>query len=762
MRKMKLWGFVFAIMILVLPLGFISFPVKAEEGDVEINITNFPDKNFRNYISSEFDLNGDDILQSSEIKKVEGIFLGGFSGCEKISDLKGIEYFTELRELWMSGNSLRKLDVSNNTKLQELHCGNSYITKLDFRNNTELRFFECAGNYTQLELDVSQNKKLEVLKCNDNKMSKLDVSNNTELKTLICDNNKIKELDISHNTKLINLNCDMNQLTKLDVSKQKKLVELACSLNQIDKLDLSNNTELKTLGCASNKITNLDISNNPKVIEIYKNYDTKSESKTSYFYFINHPEYRYFSFDKTTNIIEKHLQPLAISLSNVDGGVKITWKAESEAEKYRIYKKNAQGSWVKLTTVTALKYTDSSVQPGENCTYSILALSSDGKELNSYGNGKSIVCSKPVMVNADYKPTGVALSWSKVDSSAKYRIFRKTGNGDWTKLATTTSLSYVDKTAVYGKNYTYAVRAMSSAGSFISDMGNGTNITYQAPVPKVTLENGTLGVNIRWTSMSGAAKYRIFVKNSNGIWTKLATVKEGTVFTDTAAKVGKSYTYAVVGMDSAGRLMNDYGKGMTIKREKPILNFALKSVASGVKVTWKAADGAGKYRVYRKNVDGDWDMFVTVKNGELYYRDTTAMDGMTYTYAVVALTAGGGILTERGEGQNITYVKPVSESQVLEAEVTDENGNTVVIIADGDEISMDIIDAVPEDNEEVSEEEDIAEREDATDIVVEDEGVIVEENSSNGENSLEEDINDLEKNEETVSEEAESDEEVNE
>ena len=366
------------------------------------------------------------------------------------------------------------------------------------------------------------------------------------------------------------------------------------------------------------------------------------------------------------------------------------------------------------------------------------------------------------MVNADYKPTGVALSWSKVDSSAKYRIFRKTGNGDWTKLATTTSLSYVDKTAVYGKNYTYAVRAMSSAGSFISDMGNGTNITYQAPVPKVTLENGTLGVNIRWTSMSGAAKYRIFVKNSNGIWTKLATVKEGTVFTDTAAKVGKSYTYAVVGMDSAGRLMNDYGKGMTIKREKPILNFALKSVASGVKVTWKAADGAGKYRVYRKNVDGDWDMFVTVKNGELYYRDTTAMDGMTYTYAVVALTAGGGILTERGEGQNITYVKPVSESQVLEAEVTDENGNTVVIIADGDEISMDIIDAVPEDNEEVSEEEDIAEREDATDIVVEDEGVIVEENSSNGENSLEEDINDLEKNEETVSEEAESDEEVNE
>ena len=44
-------------------------------GDVEIDETNFPDKNFRKYVEDNFDTNKDGILSADEIAAVEEITL---------------------------------------------------------------------------------------------------------------------------------------------------------------------------------------------------------------------------------------------------------------------------------------------------------------------------------------------------------------------------------------------------------------------------------------------------------------------------------------------------------------------------------------------------------------------------------------------------------------------------------------------------------------------------------------------------------------
>ena len=392
---------------------------------------------------------------------------------------------------------------------------------------------------------------------------------------------------------------------------------------------------------------------------------------------------------------------LKLSLSSTESGVKVTWPSLKGAAKYRIYKKNSSNKWVKLDTVTELKYVDKTAVSGQKCTYTVIALTSGGSEMSEYGSGKSIkYVSSPITPTLAYKASGVSVTWKEINGAAKYRIFRKTGSGDWAKIATTTSLSYVDKTVVYGKTYTYAVRAMSSGGSFITELGSGKSIKYQASAPKITLKNQKKGILVSWSVMSGAEKYRIFVKNSSGSWTKLTTVKDGTCYLDTAVKEGKSYTYAVVGMDSAGRLMNDYGSGKTIKRTAPveIMNISLKSVASGVKISWTAYEGAGKYRVYRTNSDGAWAALATIKveDNVLFYRDTTVKNGKNYTYTVVAMTSGGSALTEYGNGTSITYVKPAAETEVLEAEVVDVEGNTIVRAVTEDEISEDFTEIITE------------------------------------------------------------------
>ena len=721
--------------------------------DVEINDRKIPDEKFRNYLSESFDKDGDGVLEASEIRNITKIDCS----YRDIQSLYGIQYFSELEELNCEGNAIGGIgEIKRNRKLIRLNCSDNNIGGLDLR-------------YELKDL------RLKSLDCSGNSMHSLNVSNDILLERLNCTNNELCMIDISESTVLKSFHCDKNAIEELNLNNNKQLTDFSCSENKLNILDVSDNVALTNLKCFGNQLDILDICSNPKLIYVYKNgkkseYEAQSGTIVEYCY--EQPSYnRNLAFDKKTKLItEEELQPLKITLSGINNGVKITWKEVNKAAKYRIYKKNSKGKWTKLDTVTTLKYTDSSVVAGEKATYAVVALSSEGKELNLLDNGTSITYIAPAMdATVKYKVTGVAVSWKELSGAAKYRVFRKVGNGEWTNLTTTTSLSFVDKTVVYGKTYSYAVRALTSGGSFVSKMGNGISIKYFAPTPKITLENTNDGVKINWKAMSGADKYRIFVKNTSGSWTKLATVKSGTTYIDKTAKNGKIYTYSVVGMDSSGRLMNDYGQGATIQREKPAMTITLKSVAAGVKISWKAYDGAGKYRVYRKNSDGSWTMLTTIKVADnvLFYRDTEAKDGKKYTYTVIAMTSGGSALTGYGEGTSIKYVKPVSEAEVLEAEVVDENGNTLVRTVTEDEITEDFVEIITDDSsEEIIDDEDNNTEEDAEDISSEDE---IKEDEDDSKESISEDSEDeviveselaTDETEETTLEENEETEEV--
>jgi fibronectin type 3 domain-containing protein len=75
--------------------------------------------------------------------------------------------------------------------------------------------------------------------------------------------------------------------------------------------------------------------------------------------------------------------------------------------------------------------------------------------------------------------SGVQITWAKVTGAAKYRIFRKTGTGGWAKLADTTAVTYVDKTAKNGTKYSYTIRCITSDGTKFTSAYNtvGSTIT---------------------------------------------------------------------------------------------------------------------------------------------------------------------------------------------------------------------------------------------------------------------------------------------
>ena len=151
--------------------------------DVAIDEANFPDKTFREYVSDNFDEIKDNVLSDDEIAKVTSIDCNG-SG---ITNLKGIEYFTELQNLYCYENNLTTLDISNNTKVEMLDCDNNQLTKLDLSNNTKLESLSC-GNNQLTKLDLSKNKALGNLFCSDNQLTSLDLEN-TKLDFLLANDN---------------------------------------------------------------------------------------------------------------------------------------------------------------------------------------------------------------------------------------------------------------------------------------------------------------------------------------------------------------------------------------------------------------------------------------------------------------------------------------------------------------------------------------------------------------------------------------------
>lgn len=179
-----------------------------ETGDVRIDPAHFPDENFRKYLGQKAiddDKNG--ILSQTEREKVTAIVL---HSAGNISDLTGIKYFPNLKELYCNGGDLANLDVSQNTKLTNLYCYNNQLTSLDVSENTKLTELDCSDNQLA-NLDVSENPELTYLKCGSNQLTRLDLHVNTALETLICDNNQLTSLNLSSNTALTQVYCSGNK-----------------------------------------------------------------------------------------------------------------------------------------------------------------------------------------------------------------------------------------------------------------------------------------------------------------------------------------------------------------------------------------------------------------------------------------------------------------------------------------------------------------------------------------------------------------------
>ncbi|MFG4000879.1 T9SS type A sorting domain-containing protein [Flavobacterium aquidurense] len=192
-----------------------------------------------------------------------------------VTDLTGIEYFTNLKSLELTNGAnskITKIDLSPFTQLSTFSCWSNNFSEIDVSKNLNLKELTLTNNKLT-KIDVTSNLALEKLLISTNKITELNVTKNTALKTLSCDQNPLAIIDISQNIALQSLECKNTEIKTLDVTNNPSLQYLDIESNDIKLLDLSKNLQLLNLNCDQNALKSLDVSKNTLLTKVTCGYN---------------------------------------------------------------------------------------------------------------------------------------------------------------------------------------------------------------------------------------------------------------------------------------------------------------------------------------------------------------------------------------------------------------------------------------------------------------------------------------------------------
>ena len=363
-----------------------------------------------------------------------------------------------------------------------------------------------------------------------------------------------------------------------------------------------------------------------------------------------------------------------VKVSNIAGGVKVTWSKVAGAKNYIVYRRLDNGTWETLTKVDSktTTYTDKNAVSNKNYYYTVRA-EADGYR-SAYQNYKIYYIAAPKITKFDSQiGKGITIKWGSVAGATQYYVYRKTGNSKWSKIGTTDNLLYHDKNVKLGTTYTYTVRANGKNVTSAYYSGWKRQYTPGTPTAKsITASNNS--ITLKWDWVTGADGYRVYRKANNANkWTQVANVK-GTSYKDKNVSKNVKYTYTIRAYK--GKVLSEYNKTGWYSAVLTAPTVKIANASTGVKVSWSTTKIATGYTVYRSQYDAvnkkwsSWKNMGTAKPNKSSWVDKKAQSGTTYRYTVRILC--GNSKSPYKASNSVLYLK---EPKVTISNAT--NGITV-------------------------------------------------------------------------------------
>lgn len=348
--------------------------------------------------------------------------------------------------------------------------------------------------------------------------------------------------------------------------------------------------------------------------------------------------------------------PEITGLSNTATGTEISWKMPKGADRIRVYYRG-DNTWVRLTETTDTKYVHDKLKSGRSYKYTLRCVDKDGNFISDFNHEgwTDTFFAPPVIKDLEATDEGIKVTWTRAKGAEDYRLFRKTAGSSWQRIIATDETSYVDKTVKTGTKYTYTLRMVKKDGeTYMSYYNSGSSITYSVIPTIKKIENTAEGAKITWGAEKGADYYRLYYKNADGGWTRLAS-KYKLEFVDTSVKDGETRVYTIRCLNEEGEFVSGFSKTGWSNTFYAAPEITSVSYSSGAyKLSWQAQEGVAAYRVYRRTVGSSFARIVdSVADSD--FTDATATSGKVYAYTLRCLDADGNVIS--GFVSKVKYYK---------------------------------------------------------------------------------------------------------
>ena len=290
----------------------------------------------------------------------------------------------------------------------------------------------------------------------------------------------------------------------------------------------------------------------------------------------------------------------------------------------------------------------------------------------------------PALKSITCTGSGVEVGWNTVKEAAAYRVFCKVGDEkSWRSIAKTKSTSYTyNKNLVYGKKYSFTVRAVDAYGAFISNYNKtGISTNYRLAPPELKSVKSYVGrIRVTWAASRGVSLYRLYYKAaSDKRWHFLANVK-GTAYNFTKGKVYTTYRFALVCLNAKKQPISGSSASpmsarfMTYSTQLAIPTNVVPTPgpAQGtIKITWNAVPKATRYAVFMSkngSASGWTKIGYSTKN---YFIHKGRKNNTLYRYTVRCVDSKGKVLSGYKPGSALHYFDAPTKLKVVKK---DNNG----------------------------------------------------------------------------------------
>lgn len=637
--------------------------------NVAIDVQNFPDDHFRQYVSAYIDTDQDGLLSADE-KNVTVLSVPSM----EIEELTGIEYFTELEELDCSDNPIRFFDVSGNTALEKLNCSKMDTSRLDFLYNTALKELNISHNMNLKDVNLNALKKLEKLDCSYSSIDRLDLSEldnlvdfdgqsvgcteiilpvNSSLRALNLSNVFLRNMDLSTQTNLESLNVQDSTVEVLDISKMKKLKKLNCEGSMLYYIQTSPDNDLQELK-AGNIIyykdsTRIDFKQFCDFSEEHFRIRENGILEDGVLTAQDREKEIVYEFDLS---VQGGYQAVVVQLG-LDSGLGEDMLPDPNFRRYVMdycdMDGNGRVTVEDLAQVIALNLANLGIQDLTGIEYftglEYLDCRFNHLDLSRLKLPESII-EKNTAPQAFYENIQIKdgyLPFSLLDGYVYHPEFelldieggKLTSNGKGIQLDQTVGQQEIRiSLAEYNRD--------NVIGSCVVKV-NSVNTASAIAAPKLLKTTSSYRNRIYWEKVKNASGYRVYRKKAGDTsWTRIAEVQSDvSSYIDSKAVPGQTYFYTVRAKTvlNGKTIWSTYDrKGLQAEASlgQPVLKSAKATAYNKIQLEWNKVSGATGYRVYRKETGGKWKSSAYLKSSELSYTDSTAIPTVVYSYTVRA------------------------------------------------------------------------------------------------------------------------------